>query len=242
MQRPRSVRLVAIDGPGGSGKSTFASRLSAAAGDAPVIHTDDFASADNPINWWPRLLEQVITPLANGEPAHYQRYDWPSESLAEWHTVAPVPIIIIEGVSSARSEWSNHLSFVIWIETPREVASLAQLSATEKMLSTTGSPGWVRRTLTMNETRLGNDQTSSSMAQAAIPSTDSPGLNITVPVPMPHLCPVDPDLGHSTTSLHSVQYVEHYRRQFTRYRAAADSSDPGLRATFQLRPCDRRRL
>ena len=120
-RRPGSVRLVAIDGPGGSGKSTFASRLSAAADNAPVIHNDDFASADNPINWWPRLLEQVITPLANGEPAHYQRYDWPSESLAEWHTLAPAPIIIIEGVSSARSEWSNHLSFVIWIETPPEV-------------------------------------------------------------------------------------------------------------------------
>jgi uridine kinase len=121
LQLPRSVRLVAIDGPGGSGKSTFASLLSAAAGGAPVIHTDDFASADNPINWWPRLLEQVITPLTNGEPAHYQRYDWPSESLAEWHTVQPAPIVIIEGVSAARSEWSDHLTFVIWIETPREV-------------------------------------------------------------------------------------------------------------------------
>ena len=50
----------------------------------------------------------------------YQRYDWPSESLAEWHTVAPAPIVIIEGVSAARSEWVEHLSFVIWIETPRD--------------------------------------------------------------------------------------------------------------------------
>jgi uridine kinase len=121
MQRPGPLRLVAIDGPGGAGKSTFAARLSIAASDAPVIHTDDFASADNPINWWPRLLGQVIAPLVRGEQARYQRYDWPTESLAEWHTVEPAPIVIIEGVTAARSEWIEHLSYVIWIETPRDL-------------------------------------------------------------------------------------------------------------------------
>ena len=121
LKRPGPVRLIAVDGPGGSGKSTFAELLSAALGGAPIVHTDDFASADNPINWWPRLLEQVIEPLADARAAYYQRYDWPTESLAEWHTVDPAPIIIIEGVSSARREWSRHLSYVIWIETSREL-------------------------------------------------------------------------------------------------------------------------
>jgi uridine kinase len=120
-KRPGPVRLVAVDGPGGSGKSTFAALLSAAADGAPVVHTDDFASADNPIDWWPRLLEQVIEPLTNGRSALYQRYDWPTESLAEWNTLDPAPIIIIEGVSAARREWSGHLSYVIWIETSREL-------------------------------------------------------------------------------------------------------------------------
>jgi uridine kinase len=120
-KRRGPVRFVAVDGPGGSGKSTFAATLSAWADGAPVIHTDDFASVDNPINWWPRLLKQVIEPLANGRSARYQRYDWPTESLAEWITVDPAPIIVIEGVSAARREWSMHLSYVIWIETSREL-------------------------------------------------------------------------------------------------------------------------
>ena len=64
MAKPGPLRLVAVDGPGGAGKSTFARELAAAAGGAPVVHTDDFAAADNPIDWWPRLLEQVIEPLA----------------------------------------------------------------------------------------------------------------------------------------------------------------------------------
>ncbi len=120
LAEPGPLRLVAVDGPGGAGKSTFARELSEAAGGAPVVHTDDFAAADNPIDWWPRLLEQVIEPLARGDAAHYQRYDWPSETLAEWHTIEPAPIVIIEGVSAGRSEWAAHLSFLIWIETPPE--------------------------------------------------------------------------------------------------------------------------
>jgi uridine kinase len=120
MARPGPLRLVAVDGPGGAGKSTFARELSEAAGEAPVIPTDDFAAADNPIDWWPRLLDQVIGPFVRGHAAHYQRYDWPTESLAEWHTIEPAPIVIIEGVSAGRSEWARHLSFLIWIETPRQ--------------------------------------------------------------------------------------------------------------------------
>ena len=89
LANPGPIRLVAVDGPGGAGKSTFARELSEAAGEAPVIHTDDFAAADDPIDWWPRLLEQVIEPLARGDAARYQRYDWPSETLAEWHTIEP---------------------------------------------------------------------------------------------------------------------------------------------------------
>ena len=121
MGRPGPVRLVAVDGPGGSGKSTFALRLAVAADGAMVVHTDDFASAGHPLDWWPRLLEQVIEPLARGVAASYQRYDWLSGSLAEWHVVEPAPIVIVEGVSSGREEWLAKLSYVVWIDTPREI-------------------------------------------------------------------------------------------------------------------------
>ena len=68
----------------------------------------------------PSGLEHVIEPLARGDAARYQRDDWPTEALAEWHTIEPAPIIIVEGVSAGRSEWAEHLSFLIWIETPRD--------------------------------------------------------------------------------------------------------------------------
>lgn len=119
-EHPGPVRLVAVDGPGGAGKSTFASLLSDALGGAPVVHTDDFASWDDPLGWWPRMLEQVVEPLAAGARARYQRYDWPTATLAEWIDLEPEPVVIIEGVSSGRAEWSEHLSVVVWVETPRD--------------------------------------------------------------------------------------------------------------------------
>lgn len=105
LERPGPVRLVAVDGPGGAGKTTFAARLAEAAGAAPVVHTDDFASDEEPIDWWPRLLHEVIEPLGRGEPAR----------------VEPAPIVLIEGVTSGRAEWAEQLAFTIWVETPAAV-------------------------------------------------------------------------------------------------------------------------
>ena len=111
----RRPLLVAVDGPGGSGKSTFAQRLSIAIGGAPVVPTDDFASADAPLEWWPRLLSQVVEPLSQGRPARYRRYDWARGELADWVEVPPAPAVLIEGVSSRRLEWAEHIAFLVWI-------------------------------------------------------------------------------------------------------------------------------
>jgi uridine kinase len=118
---PGEVRFVAVDGCGGAGKSTFASHLSDACGGCPVVHTDDFASWEEPFEWWPRMLHEVIEPLAAGRTADFQRYDWKSRKLVAEIHVAPEPIVIIEGVSSSRSEWAQQLAFTNWVTAPREV-------------------------------------------------------------------------------------------------------------------------
>src|SRR5262245_21419055 len=112
-------RLGAGDGPGGAGKSAFAARLSAALAGCPVVHTDDFALWDDPIDWEERLQRQVVDPLAVGRAACYQRYDWDLRVLAEWHRVPLAPAIIIEGVSSARRAIAPRLALAVWLHTPR---------------------------------------------------------------------------------------------------------------------------
>ncbi|WP_207957550.1 uridine kinase [Streptomyces sp. YIM 98790] len=123
------MRLVAVDGPGGAGKSTFAARLAVALGTAPgaqgqavpVVHTDDFASWDNTLDWWPRLEQQVLRPLGAGRPGRFQRYDWERRAPAEWHEVPVAGAVVLEGVSSARRAVASRLSCAVWIETGRGV-------------------------------------------------------------------------------------------------------------------------
>jgi uridine kinase/RimJ/RimL family protein N-acetyltransferase len=114
-----SCRVIAIDGPGGAGKSALAIGVAQELGDAPVIHTDDFAGWDNQFDWYLRLLEQVLEPLAAGRPARYQRYDWDTRRLAEWHQVEPGDFLILEGVGASRQALRPHLSACVWVETDR---------------------------------------------------------------------------------------------------------------------------
>jgi uridine kinase len=117
---PGPVRLVGVDGCGGAGKSTFAARLARAAGDVPVVHTDDFASFEEPTQWWPRFGRDVVAPLIAGEPVSFAPYDWvarrPSGSLV---TVPPAPLVVIEGVGALRQAWRDRLALRVWVETPR---------------------------------------------------------------------------------------------------------------------------
>jgi len=115
-----TTKIIAIDGPGGAGKSSFAEQLSQQLDNALILHTDDFASWENPLNWWPRLLEQVLEPLSRNQTAHYQRHDWNTKRLEEWHKVQPVEYLILEGVSSSRAAFRPYIAFSIWIETPRQ--------------------------------------------------------------------------------------------------------------------------
>lgn len=116
-----ATRIVGVDGCGGAGKSTFADQLSKHLRDAPIVHTDDFASWDHPLDWWPRMNEQVIAPLAQGEEARWQRYDWEQGGLAEWHALDPGSTVIIEGVTATRKEWRDQLAYSIWIDCPRSI-------------------------------------------------------------------------------------------------------------------------
>ncbi len=70
---------------------------------------------------WQRLREQVLQPLSNKETARYQRYDWPTDSVAGWRTVPAHGVVLIEGCFSTREELRNFYDFRIWVHAPKEM-------------------------------------------------------------------------------------------------------------------------
>jgi uridine kinase len=113
------TRIVAIDGPGGAGKSSLANQLARQL-DAPIIHTDDFASWENPADWWPELVAQALEPLAAGKPARYRPTSWGGEEKAPVR-IDPAPFVILEGVTASRQSFRPYIAYSIWIETPRDL-------------------------------------------------------------------------------------------------------------------------
>ncbi|GGT77565.1 uridine kinase family protein [Streptomyces lateritius] len=109
------VRLVAVDGHAGSGKSTFAARLAARLA-APVLHLDDLACHEELFEWTERMRTQVIAPLARGDVARYHPYDWNLRSFGPPRELLPAPVVLVEGVGAGRRALRPYLAALLWME------------------------------------------------------------------------------------------------------------------------------
>lgn len=114
--------FIAVDGHGGSGKSTLA-QLLAKALHAEVIHTDDFASWDNPHNWHTDMIEKVFMPIEQGEMTlTYQPTSWWDDHYPEViQNQSVTPLMILEGVGSSRKEFDIWIAFRIFVDTPKDI-------------------------------------------------------------------------------------------------------------------------
>jgi uridine kinase len=118
-----STRLVCIDGPAGSGKTTLAARLATALGSGTaVVHMDDLYAGWTMTGAVARLTAGVLGPLAEGRPGTYQRYDWDARRFRPEPVLVPVPeVLIVEGCGSSPRDVDPWVSLRIWVEAPREL-------------------------------------------------------------------------------------------------------------------------
>jgi uridine kinase len=130
------IVLVAIDGHSGAGKSTLADEVGRQVG-AAVIDGDDFYAGGTASQWdamspaekvdhcidW-RRQRPVLEALARGERATWHAYDWEANDgrLMSAPTVsAPAPVVILEGVYSARPELADLLDLRVLCDAPAEL-------------------------------------------------------------------------------------------------------------------------
>lgn len=137
-----TARVVLIDGPAGSGKTTLANRLAvelggAASGgagtfdpdaplpvDAPVqiIHGDDMYEGWSGLAMLDTiLLDQVLEPLARGEVGGFRMWDWVADRRSHLIPVPPRAYLIIEGVGVALPRARVLATLTVWVEAPWEV-------------------------------------------------------------------------------------------------------------------------
>lgn len=126
--------LVAIDGPGGAGKSVLATSLAEKDSHISVVSIDDFYVPLNrrvhgpdamPAPWTnidvPRLLREVLQPLTAARSGSYRRYDWGRDGMAERRVVPPGGIVLVEGVYAMAPPLADCYHFKVWMECPRKL-------------------------------------------------------------------------------------------------------------------------
>lgn len=119
-----SVRVIAIDGPAGSGKTTLAQLLAAQIDGAPIVHMDnvyDGWQQDLIFDLPEKLETQILKPLKVGAPVSYQKYDWHQSAFTNSVDLPPSNFLILEGVGAANPKLSDYLALAIWIEADSSV-------------------------------------------------------------------------------------------------------------------------
>ena len=137
-----AVRLVCVDGPAGSGKTTLAGGLAAALGDdAAVLHMDDLYAGWTLTGAVARLQAGVLRPLAEDRAGAYHRYDWYAGRFVPEPVPVPVPaVLVVEGCGSAPRALDAWTTLRVWIEAPRDVRLVRGLARDGAAMQ----PEWLR--------------------------------------------------------------------------------------------------
>jgi hypothetical protein len=109
--------VVAIDGRGGSGKTTVANALHDAIVTSTVVHTDDVSWHHSFFGWTDLLVAGVLDPVRRGHPVAYRPPAWDEHSRnGSIDVTAGLDVVFVEGVGAARRGVMHLLDAVIWVQ------------------------------------------------------------------------------------------------------------------------------
>jgi uridine kinase len=110
-----TARLIALEGPSGSGKSTLADELARISG-AHVVRTDDLCPGWDGLPEVPRILVDLLGPVASGSTGRTPRYDWILGHHVEDLEVAPAALVVLDGVGSGGRLLAPLTTLLVWLD------------------------------------------------------------------------------------------------------------------------------
>lgn len=114
-------RLVCIDGPAGSGKTTLAETVARLVPDAGVVHCDELLHGWRGLPGLAGSVEALLRPLAAGRTGRWRRWDWHADDWAEEHVVEPGGVLVLEGVGSWSPAVADLVGLLVWVEAASEL-------------------------------------------------------------------------------------------------------------------------
>ncbi len=164
-------RLVCVDGPAGSGKTTFAGEVVGAFGTAglstALVHMDDLYEGWGGLPGAGGLVRRsIVEPLAGGRAGSYRRYDWVEDRYAERHDVPPVDVLVVEGVGSGHLGYADRITVLVWVEAPVELRLRRGLQRDGEALRS----HWLR--WMADESRLHEQERTRERADVVVDGTD----------------------------------------------------------------------
>jgi uridine kinase len=117
------VRMVCVDGPAGSGKTTLAGRLATALDDAAaLVHFDELYAGWTMTGAQGRLQAGVLGPLSENRAGSHHRYDWATRRFAPEAVAVPVrEVLVVEGCGSSPRALDPWTTLRVWVEAPVEL-------------------------------------------------------------------------------------------------------------------------
>ena len=108
--------VVAVDGRGGSGKTTLAARLCRLLPAAAVVHTDDVAWWHSRFGWDDLMIAGVLEPLQRSG-RRYRPPAWDARG-RPGHIEVPAAarVVLIEGVGASRRTLADRLDVAVWVQ------------------------------------------------------------------------------------------------------------------------------
>ncbi len=114
-------RLLCVDGPAGSGKTTLAARVLEASPGARLVHMDDLYEGWDGLPTVDAQLDGLLAPLARGRTGRYRRWDWNLGAWAGEVEVEPTPLLVLEGVGAGSLATAEHATLLVWVEAPADL-------------------------------------------------------------------------------------------------------------------------